>query len=63
MPPDDCLGLNEHQGFPPPAPEAMQPDPEEPVGEANSGALDLLAQRGQLLPQREALRARGRSSF
>jgi hypothetical protein len=55
MPADDGLGLNEDQGFPPPSPEAMQPYPEEPVGEADSGALDLLAQRGQLLPQREIL--------
>jgi hypothetical protein len=50
MPADDRLGLNEDQGFPPPPPEAMQPYPEEPVGEADSGALDLLAQHGQLLP-------------
>ncbi len=41
----DRLGLNEDQGFPPPSPEAMQPYPEEPVGEADSGALDLLPQR------------------
>jgi hypothetical protein len=33
----------------------MQPCPEQPVGEADSGALGLLAQRGQLLPQREVL--------
>ncbi len=51
MPPDDCLGLNEHQGFLPPPPEPMQPSPEEPVGEADSGAVDLLPQREVL--QRE----------
>ena len=34
---------------------ARPPYPEEPVGEADSGALDLLAQRGQLLPQYEVL--------
>ncbi len=45
MPADHRLGLNEDQGFPPPPPEAMQPYPEEPVGEADSGALDLLPQR------------------
>ena len=47
MPADDRLGLNEDQGLPPLPPEPMQPYPEEPVGEADSGALDLLAQRGQ----------------
>ncbi len=55
MPADDRLGSNEDQGFPPPPPEAMQPYPEEPVGESDSWALYLLAQRGQLLPQREVL--------
>ena len=53
MPTDDRLGLNEDQAFPPPSPEAIQPYPEEPVGEADLGPLDLLAQRGQLLPQHE----------
>ena len=55
VPADHGLGLNEDQSFPPPSPEARQPCPEQPVGEADLRALGLLAQRGQLLPQREVL--------
>ncbi len=63
MPPDYRLGLNEDQGFAPPSPETMHPYPEQAVGEADLGPLDLPAQGDQLLPQREVLRARGRPSF
>ena len=55
MPADDRLGSKEDQGFPPPPPEAMQPYPEEPVGKADLGPLELPTQRDQLLPQREVL--------
>ncbi len=63
MPPEDGLRLDDEQTRPPAAPQAGEPDPEDPVSPTKPRALRRALEDGYLLAERQILRGERRAAL
>jgi len=59
VPANDGLGLDDGDGLPPAAPQAGQPDPQQPIGGSQAWTRSGALEDGQLVPQGEVLEHQG----
>jgi hypothetical protein len=63
MPADHRLGLNDEETRPPASPQAVKPDPEDPIAPVDAGALRRALENGYLLAQGQVLRGERRAAL